>query len=157
MSCTTLTAPHRLAVALMSLSLPLLLTSCSSERQYDAIPTYPVTGRVLTEGEPAAGVFVKFTPLDALESPSPLSAQAQTGPDGTFSLSTYEKGDGAPVGRYAVTLTWPSQPANAMRSADPGPDRLRGRYADPKNAEWTIEVGEGENTLTPFEIEATRK
>ena len=151
---STNTAFRRLVFLSVFISLPPLLTSCDSKRDYEASPTYPATGQVMAGTQPVAGAFVRFTPVDAVGSPDALTSQAQTESDGTFSLSTYEKGDGAPAGSYAVTLTWPANAAGARKSADPGPDRLNGRYADAKSAEWIIEITEGENVLEPIVIEA---
>lgn len=130
-----------------------ILASCGEERTYDAVPTYPVTGRFLFQGAPVDGAFVKFTPVEGTDDPGALTSQGETDSEGNFTLSTYEKGDGAPAGRYAVTLIWPTQRGNRMKSRDPGPDRLRRRFADPKRARWTVEITDGENVLEPFVIE----
>ena len=53
-----------------------------------------------------------------------------TQPDGTFQLASTAAGDGAPEGDYAVTVVWPAKGAHGDTF---GPDRLEGKFADPKN------------------------
>src|SRR5689334_6662664 len=66
---------------------------------------YPVQGKVVVDGQPAANVMVRFNPLGDT-SPLPLASQGITGSDGTFTLSTHQTADGAPAGQYAVTFQW---------------------------------------------------
>lgn len=130
----------------------LSLTSCS-EKRYDPVPLYPVSGLFTYQDEPVAGAFVKFTPINKADNNDVLTAQAVTDAEGVFTLSTYEKNDGAPAGHYVVTLVWPEASTSPMKSQDPGPDRLNYSYADPKKAKWTIEITEGNNVLKPFVID----
>ena len=62
--------------------------------------------------------------------------------NGTFRLSTYASYDGAPPGRYAVTIIYRS-PAEKVDDENRGPDLLEGRYADPKTTPFTIEIKNG--------------
>src|SRR5262249_54027885 len=79
----------------------LLLPACSkSSRQ----PVHPVRGQILVEGKPAAQAIVTFHPVGG--DTGTLRPSAQTDADGYFSLTTYENGDGAPEGKYSVTVTW---------------------------------------------------
>ena len=69
-------------------------------------PVYPVSGKVLYRGQPAAHVRLILTPVgDA--GPDALRPRAYTNPDGTFQLGTYASNDGAPAGQYVVSLRWP--------------------------------------------------
>ncbi|HEV3344879.1 MAG TPA: hypothetical protein VG125_31165, partial [Pirellulales bacterium] len=50
-------------------------------------------------------------------------------------MSTYELNDGAPAGRYAVTITWPGANPRSNGEGDEeiqGPDQLGGRYSNPQ-------------------------
>jgi hypothetical protein len=75
---------------------------------------------------------------------------AQVKKNGSFRLSTYRSYDGAPAGRYAVTIIYRS-PARKEGDDNLGPDLLGGRWADPKTAP-TVEVKEENNVLEPFDL-----
>lgn len=130
--------------------LMLMGTSCSRP-SFDGVPTFPVTGTVIVDGQPAEGANVKFTPIDEIGSPDALTANGKTAEDGTFQLSTYVQGDGAPANKYAVTIFW-LEPPKPPRGKDPGPDRLGRKYADPAKSAWQVEVHEEDNVLQPFEV-----
>lgn len=125
------------------------LTACSDG---DAkIPVFPVTGRVVYQGQPAEGALVSLHPIDE-KLPAALQPSGKAKADGTFSLTTYETGDGAPAGKYAATVFWPAPPASPVEAPDSGPDRLRGRYLDPHKSPWQVQVIEGPNDLKTFEL-----
>jgi len=68
------------------------------------VPLHPTTGRILVDGKPAQGVEVRLHPAGELGSIDALTPFAATGEDGGFTLGTYAMEDGAPEGRYRVTL-----------------------------------------------------
>ncbi len=71
--------------------------------------------------------------------------------DGSVRLSTYESGDGAPLGEYAVTVRWP--PDVTVPSLE---DRLGGAYATAQTSRWKVEITETENRLPEIAIEAPK-
>lgn len=79
---------------------------------------------------------------------------AVTDADGRFHIASYQADDGAPVGDYAVTFTWPER-LNTLEddSGVPEVDRLHGRYADPRKSQFRVTVREGENELPAFALE----
>jgi hypothetical protein len=99
-------------------------------------PTYQVRGRVSFGGQPATGAEVLLWALDDAKLYG-VCPHATVQSDGTFQITTYKTGDGAPPGKYALTLTWPTPPARGM---DDGPDRFRGRYADPARPLVRLEI-----------------
>lgn len=127
-----------------------LLTCLGCGENWQA-ETHPAGGQLRVNGEPAAGAVVelhsKSEAVDVRNSRPWAIVQA----DGSYTLSTYESGDGAPIGQYVVVVRWPpdvSQPSLA--------DRLGGAYARPEKSLWTVTVGEGENELPPIEIEKAK-
>jgi|694.fasta_scaffold04114_9 hypothetical protein len=100
--------------------------------------TFPVQGIVkTTTGEPCSGALVVFHPSDEarLNAPKPF---ATCGADGSFRLTTYQEGDGAAQGDYAVTIVWPGEIAAGEMSLSSegkavGADRLRNNYGDPRS------------------------
>jgi hypothetical protein len=83
---------RRLVAVLAILSVAVL--GCGDSRPQQV----PVSGRVLIDGKPLAVGTVRFI------SPSHRPAGARLQPDGTFTLSTYELGDGCVLGEHAVTV-----------------------------------------------------
>jgi len=130
----------------------LVLSPAACRRGGDK-PVYPVTGKVFYKGKPAEGALVTFVPLGETNPKRPKSG-AQVKSDGTFRLSTYASYDGAPPGRYAVTIIYRS-PEQIVDDENRGPDLLEGRYADPKTTPLTVEVKEGTNDLEPFDLPTT--
>ena len=132
---------------------------------------FPVSGRVLYKGEPAAGAVVYFH----REGPSP--APASTIPfgiveaDGSFCLTCDGEGDGCPPGKYAVLVEWKSkseipvaQPKPSLvkgkpkvilvnsRSTRNNVDRLNGRYFDISKPLIHADVLPQSNSLATFEL-----
>jgi hypothetical protein len=130
------------------LLLLLCVAGCWGRRD-DRPETFPVCGEVHVGGKPAAGARVQLTALDdpAL---ARLAPHAETNATGAFRLTTFRTGDGAPAGRYALTLTWPLPPG--PRSRSDGPDRLKRRYADPHRPLREVRIVPGENVLAPVEL-----
>ena len=123
------------------------------------MPAYPVRGQVLYHGQPAQHAVVVFHPQGGPEGMLGVRPHGRVGSDGLFSLKTYVLGDGAPAGDYMVTVEWPGDdPGVPVDRDDPeyvpfGPDRLKGRYADPESSRFRATVIEGRNQVGPFELE----
>lgn len=128
---------------LIVLAAPLTL-GCGQDWKAD---THPASGRVSIDGQAAAGVLVQLHPVGNGPDERNSRPWALVQGDGTFTLSTYQSGDGAPAGEYAVTLTWPDDPSVPSMT-----DRLGSRYAEPARSPWKVAIREGENTLEPIEI-----
>ena len=111
---------------------------------------YPVSGKVVYNGEPAVGATVMFVRKDA---PS-QTHQGVVGEDGTFTLAG-PAGDGALPGEYTVLVEW-KEGAGKSRGRSPGlsaPDRLKKRYLDPNRPLLTATIDAKSNRLPPFEVE----
>jgi hypothetical protein len=71
------------------------LVGCDSPQR-----TFPVNGRVVfKDGTPA-----RFGAIETLSVEERVNARGTIGPDGTFSLTTYEKNDGAVPGEHRVAI-----------------------------------------------------
>jgi hypothetical protein len=131
----------------LACGLTLGLTSC---HRSDREAVYPVKGKVFFNGKPAEGATVTFVRCGRDDAPIPRPG-GQVAPDGSFRLSTYVSYDGAPAGRYAVTIRYPS-PEKKENDENVGPDLLEGRYADAKTTPLAVEVNRGTNDLEPFQL-----
>ena len=98
-------------------------------RRPSSIPTFPVTGKVLVGQEPASGAFVVFHPI-AGEKSTFDRPRAQVRPDGSFEVTTFLDGDGAPAGKYAVTVEW-RKLIRAGGEAVAGPNVVPDPYGNP--------------------------
>ncbi len=144
-------APHRVLVVIAVAA----LSGCGSDR----LETFPVQGRVLVDGQPAAGARVTFIPQGGSEAFRRERPIATTDPDGNFSLTTFLRGDGAPAGEYVVTVKWRTQavaqgtqPIDEERRRAPAEDRLGGRYRNPEVSALRATIRPEENQLDPFEL-----
>lgn len=127
-----------LTVAVLALS----FMSCKSDR----VKLYPVRGTVLFQDKPAEGATVVLVPMGG---DSALRPSGAVGPDGSFKLSTYPHGDGAPAGEYAAVVTW--YPPNARELENPTA-KLPARYADPATSGLKAAVHTGPTALEPFRL-----
>jgi hypothetical protein len=133
----------RYAVLLLVTGIMLACVSCSGRP-----PVYPVRGQVFYSGQPAAGALVILHPLEKGKSaPKP---HGRVGADGSFTLNTYNTNDGAPPGRYAVTVHWRWQ--NDDDDEEEG-NRLPARLASPATSGLQTEIHPGENQLPAFHLE----
>lgn len=126
------------------LSFALMATGCSRSGEARR-PTFPVTGKILDGAKPIANATVVLHPIGGEGAPKP---RGKTDENGNFTLTTYDGNDGAPAGKYQVTVElW------ATVSADGGPvNRIPARYARPETSGFTAEIGQGPTELTPFTI-----
>jgi hypothetical protein len=113
-----------------------------------------VDGTVLVKGAPAVGARVVFYPKDeALRGAGMPTPSGTVEENGAFSLTSYEPGDGAPVGDYIVTVVWREEiPEGKSLDTFHPKDRLNGRYASPDKSTLNASVPEDGGTLPPIEI-----
>lgn len=120
----------------------------------DQIAVHPVSGKVLVEGQPAAGATVVFYATDIeIRGPHTPIPKAEVQPDGSFRLTSFGEGDGAPLGTYNVTIEWREPiPEGVNREMHTPRDRLGGKYANPEQSGLEATVAEGANVLEPFAL-----
>lgn len=128
---------------------------CSSDGDVEGrMKVYPVSGTVKVAGQPAAGARVVFygaTP--ELTGPGTVSPAAEADENGVFHLRSYESQDGAPAGKFNVTVSWAEEvPEGVDPEVHRPKDRLKNRYLDPEKSGLTAEVPEGGVELPPFEL-----
>jgi hypothetical protein len=120
------------------------------------VATYPVKGKVLVGGEPAAGAFVVFHPRGGAPAPGVEKPTAQVGADGSFQLTTFDAADGAPSGPYTVTVEW-YRLVGKGNDVQAGPNVVPPEYGKPESTPIQVTVSEGDNALEPFQITPTRR
>jgi predicted Zn finger-like uncharacterized protein len=113
---------------------------------------YATEGSVYFQGKPAAGARVTLIPVD--KSRDRYFPTGKVGDDGTFKLTTYEPEDGAPAGRYRMTVTRgqmeadeyaelskkmsPAEITHLMRKRSRDP--LFDKYANARDSGLTVEI-----------------
>src|SRR5262245_31921963 len=97
-------ALRRIGIRLLSWGMVLAAAGCGSG---DApVKVAPVSGIVKYNGVPVRDAYVKFS-----QKGCPIVAGGFTNDAGRFELTSYEDGDGAPVGENLVTVTVMARPS----------------------------------------------
>jgi len=144
--CQQLLQPRR-AHAAVVLAASVAFASLGCSKADNHVPVYPVTGKIQYQGKPINGAFVTLEPKAAVEGvPGP---RATVQPDGTFAVSTFNGGDGAPEGEYTLTVQW-YKPVVRDHELVGGPNALPAKYASPKTSGLLVSVAAGENQLKPI-------
>jgi hypothetical protein len=108
------------------------------------LPTFPVTGSVaFADKKAVANATVVFHPTNPAVDIRPRGTVAA---DGTFQLTSYDGNDGAPAGKYRVTVElW------TTARPDEGPtNRLPAKFAKPETSGLEATVGSGPTTVEPI-------
>ncbi len=103
---------------------------------------HQLSGTLIFEGQPAAGASIVLYPTDPSIGVRP---RASVNDDGSFEVTSYEPGDGAPAGEYKATLEWRRPIEGAEGDDVPAPNVLPAAYASQKTTPITVIVEEGEN------------
>lgn len=149
------------SVAALALSI-IFIAGCTPAHEIERLAAQLVTGRITVGGQPAAGARVVLHPLNAEVKQAGLYPYGVADANGTFYLTSYVRGDGAPPGEYQVSVVWPDeayvpkspQEAEEIRMGGQPPDRLKGRYATPEkmNLKLVVERGACEQLLPGIEL-----
>jgi hypothetical protein len=139
--------PVRWGTALLCLGAALITGACAKDEA--RVPVFPVRGQVHFQGKPAPGAFVVFHPTE--DAGDDLRPTGRVDADGSFSLSTYDKDDGAPAGDYTVTVEW--QPlVTKGQDTEVGPNVLPDRYGKPETTPLKASITEAPNDLPPIQL-----
>ncbi|VTS06907.1 hypothetical protein [Tuwongella immobilis] len=110
-------------------------------------PVVPVSGSVRFQGAAVAGGAITFHPAQSVENPRATRSLGSIDKDGNYQLTTYDTHDGAPPGEYVVTIYWPGKLPAGSPIGEVGPDRLKGKYANPKTTKLKATVKDSPNTI----------
>ena len=130
-----------------------LSIGCDS-RPSGRLVVYPVSGRITVDGAPAEGAILTFfgqeEGLKGRRVPVPMATADE---NGHFEVRSYGANDGAPAGKFKVTVAWPEpRPEGADEEFYEAPDRLGGKYAHPRETPFEVTIEEGGTQLAPIEI-----
>lgn len=124
----------------------LLMWLCSGcGNKSTEVPTVPVNGTLLVDGQPAEAVSVMCYLVGAKPDDAgiyPIEASCQTGLDGGFSLSKFSDRAGLPVGEYVLTFVWLKM-VDSPQSSLADKDYLNKLYNTIKKSPHKFKVVEG--------------
>lgn len=116
-------------------------------------PTVPVRGQITLDGTPIEGATVMFFSEKLM-----ITSYGKTDQSGQYELTTYEPGDGAPAGRYQVSVKKSSQtivePSDhpALPPKAKTAQLLPPQYSDYKSSQLRAVVAEGGNNAFQFNL-----
>jgi hypothetical protein len=129
--------------------LSIAITGCGDAKPKQ-VPVFPAKGTITFKGEPTAGAVIglhpKAPPTDQYPSP-----RASVGVDGSFKITTYAGGDGAPEGDYAVTVLW-YKPIKNGNDVTSGPNVIPAKYMKAETTDIEVKIVAGENNLPPIQL-----
>ena len=153
--------PVRSGFRLALASAVLVLAGCGKSEFHKV---YPVTGKILVDGQPAAACLIYLNRTFDDDHPRRVTPYAVTEANGEFQITSYITNDGAPEGEYVVTIEWRER-SGLLKNNFEGIDRLDGAYAKVSNNKalpgFVIKVGREPLELPAFNLaqsaEAKRK
>jgi hypothetical protein len=138
---------HRMFVSLVLLGFSGGFSGgCFGERQ-EAV--YPLRGQVLLAGQPLAEAVVVLHRADG----QGRNLTARTDAEGRFEVTTYQPGDGAPIGDYVATVEFRELVQEGDEPMRNGRNLLPERYANPSTSGIVCAVHAGTNELPPWQLE----
>jgi hypothetical protein len=120
---------------------------CGGESRVSVVP---VSGKVTFQGTAPAGAQVVLHPLTRSEETS-VAPSGTVKEDGSFQISAYDQGDGAPPGDYVATVQWFRIVAEEGGSGR-GPNVLPVKYASPETSPVKVTVKGEATQLEPIDI-----
>ncbi|MGE3314845.1 MAG: hypothetical protein AB7O26_06970 [Planctomycetaceae bacterium] len=138
----------RAACSCCLMSAAFIVSGCGKSHP---VGCYSVEGQVLMDDKPLYEARVVFHPLTPLPEniAKPIAVSDE---QGKFSLTTFEKDDGAPPGEYAITVEYRELRLVGEEEIRDGRDLLDPMFSDPKRTSLKYEVIEGKNDVPPLKV-----
>lgn len=154
----TKTTGRKIAVVLLAIFTATIASSCGKSTRPEVkgkLPLFPVTGKLLTDGQPMPGAELLFYPVH--EFPKEAAKQlprATVDADGSFKVSTYAPDDGAPAGDYRVTVSWKGPVEGHMNGEQVAdlPEKVPFTVQNPRTTKLKVQVKEEQNTLPTWDL-----
>jgi len=127
----------------------LIFGGCGGGKPWESVHT--VRGVVTHKGKPVKDAELAFFPATEEGFPEAVRPWAKTNENGEFTVSTYNNGDGAPAGRYKVTVVH-HEIVISKGAMGTKPNDLPKKYANKDTTDLTAIVERGETNLPEFEL-----
>jgi hypothetical protein len=111
-------------------------------------PRHPVSGQVKLRGKPLPEATVSFHP----QQQGARLLYAVTDPEGRFKITFREPGDGAPAGKYLVTVVRHKASKDGDEIVRNGPNELPQRYENPGTSGLSVDIVDGPNELPVIDL-----
>jgi hypothetical protein len=134
---------HRPTILAMLATL-IINVGCSEPR----VPVFPVTGKVTYKGQAPVGATVVLHSANAGPT-NDVAPIATVKDDGTFAITSYEPGDGAPQGEYVATIEWYKY---EPKLGGVGPNVIPANYGRAKTSPVKVAVKDGPTNIPPIQI-----
>jgi hypothetical protein len=133
-----------------ALAVLLLTVIGCGESGPERVTVYPAKGQITFQGKPIPGAMVTLNPQTqpAVEFPTP---RASVDADGTFKVSTFAGGDGAPEGKYTVTVQW-YKPIKKGPDVTAGPNVIPPKYGKADSSPLVVEIAAQPTELPPIKL-----
>lgn len=112
------------------------------------VPVFPVSGKVSFKGKPPAGALVVLHPVGTANLEG-IAPSGTVNDDGSFKITVYDPGDGAPQGDYVATVQWRKFVAS---EGGAGPNVLPEQYSSPATSPIKVSVQGGPTEIPPIAI-----
>jgi hypothetical protein len=123
---------------------------CGATQDPNLLPVFPAQGKLSFHGKVPEGAYVALYPkANVAKAPNgqPVVPRGQVQGDGSFNLTSYAAGDGAPVGDYAVTVEWHKTITLPSGVPNLGPNLLPAKYSKAETSPVTVQIAQGKNEL----------
>lgn len=111
------------------------------------LATVPVTGKVTMNGKPLQNVRILFTMVKPPAGIRNVYADGIAEADGTFTVSTYTKFDGCPVGEFAVTILPNLRRPGGLVIEEKDVPKLPAKYAKAETTPLKVTIKESGNQI----------
>ena len=143
--------PMTMPRTIFAFGLCLMLCGCGTKHGHRPA-VHPVSGKLLFGGEPAAecrGRSLSGRGPGTVPGCGRTPRSSRTAP---YHLTTFATRDGAPVGDFALSVTWPGPRVKGQAEDEQGPDRLLQRYANPKKPAASVHIGPETTELATIDL-----
>lgn len=148
----------RQSTVALSLACLVFIVSSGCSRQYEdkwskrRPPSFPTTGIVTWNGEPATGALVTLQSLS-----HNLSASGRTNDKGEFALTTWRQGDGAVGGDHKVTIETTVVSGYTSEGGLIEVNAMPPKYEKPETSGLTATINDKGKNVLSFAVEGPRR
>ena len=138
----------RAAVMLGLLSAPVMSGCGNAKQPWDTV--YPAKGVVTYKSKPIINAEVALFPQnDSI--PESIRPRAKTTENGEFVVWTNQPGDGAPAGKYKVTVVH-NDVIEKNGVVVTKPNDLPPKYSTVQTTDLVVEIGQNQTDIPPIEL-----
>ena len=141
---------RRHGVGLISAAITAIALAGCGEAKPQRATVFPAKGTITLKGQPAHGAIISLHPKTPLPNGAP-APRANVDKDGSFAISTYDSGDGAPEGEYVLTVVWNKLIKNG-EDVRIGPNVIPPKYGSPNSSDLAVKIAPGENAIPAIQL-----